>query len=258
MLIRKTSTDIFNNLLFGKRVLAGRNNAGRITVRYKGGTSVSRVYRIIDFKRYIWNIQALVLSTEYDPNRSALINLASYTNSIFAYLLAPLYLSISNVVGSFNKVSHLKSEDRLGYCAYLKFIKPGLYIHGLELRPSGGVKYVRAALNYAKLVSNSEFFSIVKLRSKTLLKVSNLCVAAVGTLASKNTYLKLRKGAGFNRRLGRRPHVRGVAMNPVDHPHGGGQGKTSGGRPSVSPWAVLSKGKKTRRKINYGTFIMKR
>lgn len=252
----------FNSLIsiplsYGKLLITGRDNTGRISTRHRGGTSVRRTFRIVDFYHYIWNVQAVVTLTVYDPNRSALLNLISFVNSVICFQLAPeglfLYNRISNVNGS------TVSEDRVGYSSFLKFIKPGTYIHCLEHKPLYGARYVRAASTYAKLVSSSAQHAIIKLRSHTLLKISTICVATIGVLSNKYKHMLIKtRNAGFTRRLGRRPSVRGVAMNPIDHPHGGGQGKTSGGRPSVTPWAEITKGKKTRRKVNYGAFILKR
>lgn len=150
-------------------------------------------------------------------------------------------------------------EVRANYCSYLKNIRPGLSISAIEYKPLGGIKYVRVGYNYAKLVSTAASTVVIKLRSKVLLRVAGLCIASIGVIAAKSMLLKpRRKTAGYTRRVGFRPSVRGVAMNPIDHPHGGGQGKTSGGRVSVTPWALITKGRRTRRRKSYGTFILKR
>lgn len=256
MLLKKVNNFIFNNLNFGKTKISGRNNTGQITVRHRGG-SVIRGFRIIDFMKYIWDVRAIILSLDYDPNRNSILSLYAYTNSIFSFNLCPQGLKAGAIILNSNIM--VGFESRVSYTANLNYLKPGIYINNLEFKPLRGSKYVRTANNYAKLVSTTIKYSILKLRSKTLLKVSNNCLATVGVLADKSKYLKsVIKNAGFYRHRGFRPTVRGVAMNPIDHPHGGGQGKTSGGRPSVTPWANITKGKKTRRKINYGTFVMKR
>jgi len=171
---------------------------------------------------------------EYDPNRTALISWLVYTNGVTCRKLATINLFVSNIVSSVN--FSINFESRIGYSAYLKFIKPGTNLHVLEFKPNTPAKYVRSGSTFAKLVSNSLTHAIVKLRSKVLLKISNFCVGTVGVLVNKkSSMIEKRKNAGYNRRLGWRPSVRGVAMNPIDHPHGGGQGKTSGGRPSVTP-----------------------
>jgi large subunit ribosomal protein L2 len=256
MLLKKINNFIFNNLNFGRIKISGRNNTGRITVRHRGG-GVNRIYRIVDFSKYVWDVRAIILAINYDPNRSSLLALFAYTNSIFSFNLCSQGLRVGNTIVNSN--IDLGFEYRINYTANLNYLKPGIYINNIEFKPFRGSKYVRTANNYAKLVSTAASYSILKLRSKTLLKVSNTCIATVGILSNKYNYLKeLGRNAGFYRHMGFRPTVRGVAMNPIDHPHGGGQGKTSGGRPSVTPWAEITKGRRTRRKINYGSFIMKR
>lgn len=182
-------------------------------------------------------MHSLTVTTEYDSNRTALINVRCYSNSLLAFNLAAQQASKVAVTANINVRE--QAEDRLEYTAYLKFIKPGVYINSLEYKPLGGAKYVRAGLTYAKLVSLSALHAIIKLRSHILLKVKNTCIATVGVLLGKvlstSEFVTKLHTAGYTRRMGRRPHVRGVAMNPIDHPHGGGQGKTSGGRPSVTP-----------------------
>lgn len=256
MLLKKVNNFIFNNLNFGKIRNCGRNNTGRITTRHRGGSAI-RVYRVVDFMKYIWDVRATVLSIDYDPSRSVLLALLAYTNSIFSFNLCSQGLKAGSTVVNSNIT--LGFESRVNYSANLNYLKPGIYINNIEFKPLSGSRYVRTANNYAKLVSIAANYSILKLRSKTLLKITNTCISTVGVLTNKYNYLtQIRRNAGFYRHLGFRPTVRGVAMNPVDHPHGGGQGKTSGGRPSVTPWAEITKGRKTRRKINYGTFIVKR
>jgi len=256
MLLKKVNNSICNKFKFGKISLAGRNNQGHITVWHRGG-GMLRMFRIVDFFRYIWNVKGILLTIEYDTNRTAPISLISYSNSVLSTILTAQNSFISSIVTNSNIKKNY--EFRNNYCANLNYIKPGIYINNLEFKPLSGLKYVRSGLNYAKLVSTAQNYSIIKLRSKTLLRVSNLCLAVIGVLwGRKNFLLNNFKNAGYNRRIGKRPVVRGVAMNPIDHPHGGGQGKTSGGRPSVTPWGKITKGRKTARKIRNGSFILER
>lgn len=175
-----------------------------------------------------------ILTVEHDPNRTTLVNLVIYTHGVMSYILSTNTISNYPAIGVGDYT--VGTEFRLGYCSYLKKIKPGCFINSLETRLLRGAQYVRAGGTYAKLVSLTTTYAIVKLRSQSLLKVNNNCIATVGVL-SKNRNIKTRSTlkASFNRYMGFRPTVRGVAKNPIDHPHGGGQGKTSGGRPSVSP-----------------------
>lgn len=179
-------------------------------------------------------MKGVILTLEYDTNRTSPVSVVSYTNSVLSTILP----TQTSLVASVMLNSNIKKnyESRANYCANLNYIKPGIYINNLEFKPFSGLKYVRSGLNFAKLVSTSQNYSIIKLRSKTLLKLSSLCLAVIGVLLDKKKFLlSTSKNAGYNRRIGKRPIVRGVAMNPIDHPHGGGQGKTSGGRPSVTP-----------------------
>lgn len=173
-----------------------------------------------------------MLSFEYDANRTALVSLVAYTNGLFCYTLSSNPLIASAVLNSNTLASY---ENRLGYCANLNFIRPGILLNSIEILPLAGAKYTRAGSMSAKLVSTADGYSIVKLRSRFLLRITNLCVGVVGVLLSRLNFVNSTFNAGWRRRLGWRPCVRGVAMNPIDHPHGGGQGKTSGGRPSVTP-----------------------
>ena len=253
-MLQKTNFQV-TILRYGKLRISGRNNLGRITSYHRGG-GTHRSFRLVDFRRYVWNVPGVVSSHEYDPNRTALINLIIYANNVACYQLAVSGVPIAEVVTTATPRTGL--EERAGFTSYLKNIKPGSYINTMEFKPFGGAQYIRAGGMYAKLVSLGLGFAIVKLRSKFLLKISSSCVATIGVLRKWASLFFPRNNAGHTRRRGFRPSVRGVAMNPVDHPHGGGQGKTSGGRSSVSPWAMLTKGFRTRRKITYGSFILER
>lgn len=223
---------------------AGRNNMGRITVFHRGGGN-SKFYRIIDFKRSLQNVPAKVIALEYDPNRSAFIALIQYSNGILSYILAPKYLK----VGSFIESSGT-SEISVGNCLPLKKIPVGTDIHNIELSPGKGGQLVRAAGTYARIIKKLPLKGLVvlKLNSKSrknYIVLSGDCLATIGIVSnSEHDNISLGK-AGYSRWLGRRPVVRGVAMNPVDHPHGGGEGKTSGAKVSKTPWGWPTKGYKT-------------
>lgn len=254
--LKKSSLFTFKKLLYGRLSLSGRNNTGKL-VNYHRGAGHKKVYRIIDFYRYIWGVQGMIMTFEYDPNRSSPISMVTYSNSVLCYILSLQNLQVSSIVMSNDPIFFL--ENRSGFCSNLKSIQPGSYIHNVETKNYRGSQYVRTAGNYSKLVSLTEDgFAILKLRSKFLFKIKETCVSTLGLLATWSSIFFLKRNAGFFRNLGWRPHVRGVAKNPVDHPHGGGQGKTSGGRPSVTPWSYITKGLKTRRKITYGTIVLKR
>lgn len=236
MLLKKTNFLLSNILQFGRFRISGRNCTGQITIWHRGG-AVSRIFRIIDFLNYIWNVRAVIIAFNYDPNRTAILSTLCYTNSIFSFTLAVQNCNFISMVAAINTAPAY--EDRPGYTAYLRFIRPGIHINKFELQPLRGSKYSRAGSSFAKLVSTSSDYSIIKLRSRVLIRLSNRVSAAIGVLTNKlQDALGLdinNNCAGYSRRVGRRPVVRGVAMNPIDHPHGGGQGKTSGGRVSVTP-----------------------
>lgn len=255
--LKKKSLVTFNNrLIFGRKKISGRNNTGKIVTFYRG-KGKKRVYRVVDFNRYIWNVKGVLFSIEYDPNRTGMLSLLTYANGVASFIISITNLPISSVITATDVIKE-GVEDKIGFCSFFKFIKPGSYVHNVELKKNKGAKLVRAASGYSKLVSiTKDNFAIVKLRSKFLLKIPSTCIATIGFILSWAS-LFAKRNAGLSRRLGRRPHVRGVAKNPVDHPHGGGQGKTSGGRPSVTPWSYITKGRRTRRHKTYGTFVLKR
>ncbi len=225
---------------------AGRNNQGRITIRHRGGGH-KRFYRIIDFKRHDkQGIQARVHSIEYDPNRSARIALLYYTDGEKRYIIAPDKLQVNDVVMIGENV-----EIKPGNALPIRKIPIGTMIHNIEFKPGRGAQIARSAGVNAEVVAKEGGYVHIKMPSGTIQLLRSDCYATIGQVSnidhSKISYGK----AGRKRWLGRRPHVRGVAMNPVDHPMGGGEGKSSGGRHPVSPWGTPAKGFKTRKKKKY-------
>jgi len=226
----------------GKKSTGGRNNMGRVTTRFRGG-GAKRKHRVIDFKRDKDGVPAIVNAIEYAPNRSANIALLFYADGEKRYILAPTKLKVGDTVSSGEK-----AEMKPGNALKLKDIPLGFDIHNIEMRPGGGGKLVRAAGQSAQLRSKEGKYAQVKLPSGEIRMIHLECRATIGQIGNvENMNVKLGK-AGRKRHLGKRPHVRGVAMNPVDHPMGGGEGKTSGGGHPQSPWGQLAKGKKTRNK----------
>jgi len=230
----------------------GRNNQGRITSRRMGG-GAKRKYRIIDFKRNKFGIEGKVVRNEYDPNRSSFISLIKYEDGEYRYILSPQNLSAGNTV-----ISDNKTEINNGNCLPLKNIPVGTNIHNIELKPGAGGQIARAAGTYAQIISKEIIFSQIRQSSGEIRLINSNCLATIGTVSnSDNQNVKLGK-AGRKRYLGFRPKVRGVVMNPVDHPHGGGEGRTSGGRHPVTPWGKPTKGKKTRNNKRTNVFIIKK
>lgn len=238
-------------LVEGKKSTGGRNNFGRITCRHKGGGhKVS--YRKVDFKRNKFNQFATVERIEYDPNRTAFIALIKYEDGTLSYILAPQRLAVGDKVCS-SKDADIKPGNALP----LSVIPFGTIIHNVEMLPGKGGQLARSAGSYAQLVGKDDGNAILKLRSGELRFVSINCLATIGAVSNPDQKnIKIAK-AGRSRWLGIRPTVRGVAMNPIDHPLGGGEGKTSGGRHPVSPWGQSAKGKKTRRTKRTSVFIMR-
>lgn len=220
----------------------GRNNMGRITSRHIGGGH-KRKYRIIDWKRTKWDIEATVERIEYDPNRTAFIALIEYKDGTRAYILAPQRLKVGDKVISGSKV-----DIKPGNAMPLKNMPVGTIIHNIEMKPGKGAQMIRSAGTYAQLVGRDQGYTQIKLASGELRIVLSECMASVGAVSNPDNSNTNMGKAGRNRWKGRRPHVRGVVMNPVDHPHGGGEGKSSGGRNPVTPWGVPTKGYKTRKK----------
>ena len=240
------------SLTAGKHSTGGRNNMGRITSRSRGAGHKNK-YRVIDFYRKKDDIKATVQRIEYDPNRSAYVALIKYEDEVMSYILAPNKINTGDVV-----VSGRNKEIKIGNCMQLSDIPAGTDIHNIELNPNGGAKLVRSAGSSAQISGTDENYCIIKLSSGEVRKVINTARATIGTVSnSDHQNIKIGK-AGRNRWKGRRPSVRGVAMNPVDHPHGGGEGKTSGGRSPVSPWGQSAKGLKTRNNKITNKYIISR
>lgn len=227
------------SLVVGKNSSGGRNNTGKMTVRYIGGGH-KRKFRIIDFKRTKDGIPATVKSIEYDPNRSARIALLYYADGAKAYMLAPQGLEVGQTV-----MSGAEAAPEVGNSLPLANIPIGTVIHNLELRPGQGAKMVRSAGVFAQLVSREGIYAIIKMPSGETRKILSACRATVGTVGNSDHALEKSGKAGRSRWLGRRPHNRGVVMNPVDHPMGGGEGRSSGGHPR-SRKGLYAKGLKTR------------
>ncbi len=223
---------------------SGRNNQGHITVRHKSGGH-KKVFRSIDFKRNKLDVEAAVLRIEYDPNRSAFIALLKYDDGIYSYIISPHKVKVGD------KVLSSRSEGidvKIGNSMPLSIIPIGTIIHNIELRPFAGASVARAAGTYCQLVGKDGGYALIKMQSGEIRLFLLDCLATIGSVSNldrKNTTIGK---AGRSRWLGIRPTVRGVAMNPVDHPHGGGEGRTSGGRHPVSPTGKSAKGKRTRSK----------
>lgn len=233
----------------------GRNNLGRITSRRRGGGHKRR-YRLIDFKRNKFNMIGEVVAIEYDPNRSSRIALIQYEDNEKRYIIAPDGLKVKDsIVSSIDS----KVEFKSGNALLLKDIPDGMLVHNIELKPGKGAQMARSAGTYARIMAKENKMVSLKLPSSEIRMVSENCLATLGTVGNKShENIKIGK-AGRSRWLGKRPKVRGVAMNPVDHPHGGGEGKTSGGRHPVSPWGTPAKGYKTRKKNKASNrYIVKR
>ena len=240
------------SLTIGKHSTGGRNNLGRITSRSKGAGHKQK-YREIDFYRKKDNLKAKIERIEYDPNRSAHVALIKYEDGLMSYILAPNKIKIGDEV-----VSGKNKEIEIGNCMPLSDIPTGTDIHNIELYPNGGGKLARSAGSSAQISGKDENYCIIKLGSGEIRKIINTARATIGSVSNADHQnIKIGK-AGRNRWKGRRPSVRGVAMNPVDHPHGGGEGKTSGGRSPVSPWGQSAKGLKTRNNKLTNKFIILR
>ncbi|MBX9697300.1 MAG: 50S ribosomal protein L2 [Alphaproteobacteria bacterium] len=241
------------SLTEGIKRTGGRNNNGHITTRHIGGGHKKR-YRFIDFKRRKDNVSAIVERIEYDPNRTSFIALIRYENdNELSYILAPQRLAIGDKV-----ISGLKVDVKPGNAMPLKSIPIGTIIHNVELKPGKGAQCARSAGTYAQVVGRDLGFIQIRLSSGELRIISGECRATVGSVSNPDQKNISIGKAGRKRWMGVRPTVRGVAMNPVDHPHGGGEGKTSGGRHPVTPWGIATKGKKTRTKKPSDKYIISR
>ena len=222
----------------------GRNNFGRITARRRGGGH-KRKYRLVDFKRRKFDVPAIVDRLEYDPNRTAFIALITYTDGEQSYILAPQRVAAGDSVISGERV-----DIKPGNAMPMNSIPIGTIVHNIEMKPGKGGQIARSAGTYAQIVGRDAGYVQLKLTSGEVRMVRGECMATVGAVSNPDqANIKIGK-AGRKRWLGKRPSVRGVAMNPVDHPHGGGEGRTSGGRHPVTPWGKPTKGKRTRKKKN--------
>jgi large subunit ribosomal protein L2 len=240
------------SLTVGLRKTGGRNSLGRTTSRFIGGGH-KQLYRIIDFKRDKFGIPAKVAAIEYDPNRSARIALLNYVDGEKRYILAPVGLELGRTV-----MSGPEADILVGNALPLKNIPPGTVVHNVELKPGKGGQMARSAGSQAQLVSRESEYALLKLPSGETRRVLVECMATVGQVGNvEHENVSLGK-AGRTRWLGKRPHNRGVTMNPVDHPHGGGEGKTSGGRHPVTPWGQPTRGFKTRNNKRTDKYIVSR
>ena len=236
----------------GLRSQGGRNNTGRITMRHRGGGHKQR-YRLVDFKRTKADVPATVERLEYDPNRTAFIALIRYGDGELRYILAPQRLKVGDTVVSGDRV-----DVKPGNAMPLKNIPVGTIVHNVELRPGKGGQLARAAGTYVQLVGRDSGYALLRLASGEVRMVRGECLASIGAVSNPDQQNIVIAKAGRSRWLGHRPSVRGVAMNPIDHPHGGGEGRSSGGRHPVTPWGKPTKGKKTRHNKSTDRLIVRR
>jgi large subunit ribosomal protein L2 len=229
----------------------GRNNRGRITAYHRGGGHKRR-YRIIDFKRRRWDASATVERLEYDPNRSAFIALISYEDGEQSYIIAPQRMAVGAQIQA-----GPKADIRPGNALPIGNIPIGTIVHNVEINPGQGGKIARSAGTFVQIVGRDSSYVQLRLNSGEQRRVRQECMATIGAVSNPDHSNQNLGKAGRSRWMGRRPHVRGVAMNPIDHPHGGGEGKTSGGRHPVSPWGQPTKGKRTRRNKKTDRLIMR-
>jgi large subunit ribosomal protein L2 len=229
----------------------GRNNMGRVTAFNRGGGH-KRTYRMVDFKRRKLDVAATVERIEYDPNRTAFIALVRYADDELSYILAPQRLAVGDSV-----IASGQADVKPGNAMPMSAIPVGTIIHNVELKPGKGGQVARSAGSYAQLVGRDGSYAILRLNSGEQRKVLSSCFATIGAVSNPDHGNVSIGKAGRNRWLGKRPSVRGVAMNPIDHPHGGGEGRTSGGRHPVTPWGKPTKGKKTRSNKSTDKFIVR-
>jgi large subunit ribosomal protein L2 len=239
------------SLVEGLTKSGGRGGNGRVAVRFRGG-GAKRLYRIIDFKRRKFDVPATVERLEYDPNRSAFIALVKYADGELAYILAPQRLKAGDQI-----VAAEKADVKPGNAMPLRGMPIGTIIHNVEMKPMKGGQIARSAGAYAQLVGRDAGYAQIRLQSGELRMVMDTCMATVGAVSNPDHMNESLGKAGRSRHKGRRPHVRGVAMNPIDHPHGGGEGRTSGGRHPVTPWGQPTKGRKTRKNKATDKFIIR-
>jgi large subunit ribosomal protein L2 len=240
------------SLLEVKKKHSGRNNNGHITTRHKGG-GTRKQYRLIDFKRSKDTIPAKVAAIEYDPNRTARIALLHYRDGEKRYILAPVGLEVGAVI-----VSGPDADIKLGNALPLANIPLGTVIHNIELRPGEGGKLVRSAGSSAQLMAKEGAYAQVRMPSGEVRKIQVVCRATIGQLGNLDHENEVIGKAGRQRHLGKRPSVRGIAMNPVDHPHGGGEARSTSGRPPTTPWGQMTMGKKTRRNKRTASMIVRK
>jgi large subunit ribosomal protein L2 len=236
----------------GKSHSGGRNNHGRITVRFRGGGH-KQTYRLIDFKRRKFGVSATVERLEYDPNRTAFIALLKYEDGELAYILAPQRLKVGDSVVAGERV-----DIKPGNAMPLGSMPVGTIIYNIEMKPGAGGKIARSAGTYGQLVGKDAGYAQVKLQSGEVRLLRGECMASIGAVSNPDNQNQHLGKAGRSRWLGRKPHQRGVVMNPVDHPHGGGEGRTSGGRHPVTPWGKPTKGYKTRTNKRTDKLIVRR
>jgi large subunit ribosomal protein L2 len=240
------------NLTEGLKSTGGRNNHGHITTRHHGGGHRRR-YRMVDFKRKKFDMAGTVERIEYDPNRTAFIALIKYSDGELAYILAPQRLAVGDSV-----VSGERADIKPGNALPMRNIPVGTVIHNVELKPGGGGKLARSAGTFVQLVGKDQGYALLRLSSGETRKVPGECLATIGAVSNPDQQnVKIGK-AGRNRWMGWRPSVRGTAMNPIDHPHGGGEGRTKGGRHPVTPWGKPTKGAKTRHNKQTDKLIIRR
>jgi large subunit ribosomal protein L2 len=238
-------------LVEGLTKSGGRGASGRVAVRFRGG-GAKRLYRMVDFKRRKWGVPATVERLEYDPNRTAFIALITYQDGEKAYILAPQRLKAGDTV-----IADAKVDVKPGNAMPLRAMPIGTIIHNVELKPLKGGQLARSAGAYAQLVGRDAGYAQIRLTSGELRMVLDTCMATVGAVSNQDHMNESLGKAGRSRHMGRRPHVRGVAMNPIDHPHGGGEGRTSGGRNPVTPWGQPTKGRKTRKNKATDKYIIR-
>ena len=239
------------SLVQGLTKSGGRGGNGRIAVRFRGG-GAKRLYRIVDFKRRKFDVPATVERLEYDPNRSAFIALVKYADGELSYILAPQRLKTGDQV-----IAAEKADVKPGNAMPLRGMPIGTIIHNVEMKPGKGGQIARSAGAYAQLVGRDAGYAQIRLNSGELRMVMDSCIATVGAVSNPDHMNENLGKAGRSRHMGRRPHVRGVAMNPIDHPHGGGEGRTSGGRHPVTPWGKPTKGRKTRKNKATDKYIIR-
>jgi large subunit ribosomal protein L2 len=244
--------DPIKTLTEGLRQKGGRNNYGRITVRWRGGGHKRR-YRLVDFRRKKFDMAATVERLEYDPNRTAFIALIKYEDGELSYILAPQRLQPGDKV-----VSGERADIKPGNAMPLKNVPVGTIVHNVELKPGRGGQIARAAGSYVQLVGRDAGLALLRMSSGEVRMVRAECMATIGAVSNPDQQNVSIGKAGRNRWKGRKPSVRGVAMNPIDHPHGGGEGRTSGGRHPVTPWGKSTKGKKTRHNKKTDGMILRR